>query len=108
MQCSNTVIYCCSLVNLLLLCVISFVGGAGVWAIVGEIMAGSLAFKSIIRATPSPSSALLRKIFDINTGMYSYPISAFTLLTSHCPVLWLYFLVAIFTPDLVVACSRPR
>ena len=39
--------------NLLLLCAFSFVGGAGVWAMVGEIMAGSLAFKSTIRATPS-------------------------------------------------------
>ena len=39
-------------VNLLLLSTISFVGGGGRWAIVGEIRAGSLAFKSMALVTP--------------------------------------------------------
>ena len=57
--------------NLLLLSTISFVGGGGMWAIVGEIRAGSLVFKSMALVTPptSSSSTLLFKILEMSTGM---------------------------------------
>ena len=94
--------------NLLLLSVISWVGGGGRWAIVEEIRAGSLVFKSTTLVTPptSSSSTLLFKIFEISIGMYSYPFSTFTALRSHCLVLGLYFRVTISPPDAVFAWGR--
>ena len=73
---------------------------------VGEIRAGSLLLREAVRVTLSTSSALLFKILDISTGIYSYPFATLTIVTSHCLVLGLYFLVTTSSPEIVFACGR--
>ena len=97
-------IYCFA--NLLLLVMISLVVGGGTCAIVGDIRAGSLLFRSTTVVTKSVSIALLLIMWEISTGMYAYPFSCFTFLISHCRVLWLYFRVTTLLPDLDVFCGR--
>ena len=93
-------------VNLLLRAMISLVGGGGTCAVVGEIRAGSLVFRSTCFVTGSVSIALLFIMWEIRTGMYSYPFSCFTFLMSHCRVLGLYLRVIISSPDLDFFCGR--
>lgn len=56
--------------NLLLLSIRSFLEGAGVWAIVGAILPGSLAFNETIRVTKSVSCNLLLMILVMSSGIY--------------------------------------
>ena len=72
-------------VNLLLRAMISLVGGGGTCAVVGEIRAGSLVFRSTCFVTGSVSIALLFIMWEIKTGMYSYPFSCFTFFNVPLP-----------------------
>ena len=57
--------------NLLFRAAISFVGSGGTWAMVGDIVAGSLLLRSTACVTPGVSTDLLRSTRVIRTGMYS-------------------------------------
>ena len=78
-------------VNLLLRAMISLVGGGGTCAVVGEIRAGSLVFRSTCFVTGSVSIALLFIMWEIRTGMYSYPFSCFTVFNVPLPGSWIVF-----------------
>ena len=73
------------------LCNNSLVGGGGTCAVVGEIRAGSLVFRSTCFVTGSVSIALLFITWEIKTGMYSYPFSCFTFFNVPLPGSWIVF-----------------
>ena len=89
-------------VNLLLRAMISLVGGGGTCAVVGEIRAGSLVFRSTCFVTGSVSiySSSLHHVGNKNWYVF------ISFLMSHCRVLGFYLRVIISPPELDFFCGR--
>ena len=80
--------------------------GAGVAAMIGASNAWSLSLSETCHVTRSTSSLLALRTFPISSGMYLYFFLTLTTLEFHSFVRWLYFLVTITSPVLVVAASK--